>query len=99
MKKLIIIFILLASPFIIFADDFDDMPSTGNPIWYYFEYKVTYPDGDTNSGNMKVCASNVGVAISTGRRILNEKYGKNKMQLRFKGRGESCSDEGTGELE
>ncbi len=98
MKKFIIAMLLISSPFILLADAIDDAPSTGNPIWHYFDYLVKYPGGDTNSGKMRVCASNALVAVSTGRSILYEKFGKYSIQLRIMERGETCEEERTGEI-
>ena len=98
MKKLLLAIILLLSPFIIIADEIDDAPGTGNPIWHYFDYQVTYPGGDTNSGKMRVCAGNALAAVSTGKNILYQKFGKYSFKLRIKARGEACEQERTGEI-
>lgn len=98
MKRILLIVLLLAAPIVILAEDMDDVPSTGNPVWYFFEYIVAYPGGDTNSGNMKVCASNAGVAVSAGKHILESKYGKVSVKLHYMGRGESCDEERSGEM-
>lgn len=98
MKRFIIVLALCISPFIILADAFDEYQSTGNPYWHYFDYQVSYPDGGTNTGKIKVCASNAIVAVSTGRALLTEKYGKCSVKLAIKARGEACPEERTGEI-
>lgn len=98
MKKILLVMILIVTPFILMADAIDDAPSTGNPIWHYFDYQVKYPGGDTNSGKMRVCASNALVAVSTGKNILYQKFGKYSFKLHIKARGEDCEEERTGEI-
>jgi hypothetical protein len=98
MKKILFMMLLLLSPFILMADAIDDVPSTGNPKWHYFDYQVKYPGGDTNSGKMRVCASNALVAVSTGRSILYQKFGKCSIKLHIKARGEACEEERSGEI-
>ncbi|MBN1495366.1 MAG: hypothetical protein JXA07_01265 [Spirochaetes bacterium] len=99
MKRLILLLALCLAPFVILADAMDDPPSTGKPFWHYFEYEVSCPEGEPEVGRMKVCASNAMVAVTTGRAILIEKYGKCGVRLAIKERGAPCDEERTGEVE
>lgn len=98
MKRILLMIFLLTVPLAILAEGMDGVLSTGDPVWYYFEYIVTYPGGGNNSGNMKVCASNAGVAVSAGKDILESNYGEVSVKLYYKGKGENCDRERFGEM-